>query len=82
MQFRVDALNYFPWGFRSLTLDRDALAAGNLAIDSASGIFPDGLVFDIPNSDSEPPPKPLAADFDPMHTTTDVHLTVASLVER
>jgi type VI secretion system protein ImpJ len=76
MQFRVDALNYFPWGFRSLTLDRDALAAGNLAIDSASGIFPDGLVFDIPNSDLAPLPKPLAAYFDPTRTTIDVHLAV------
>ena len=76
MQFRVDALNYFPWGFRSLTLDRDALAAGNLAIDSASGIFPDGLVFDIPNSDLAPLPKPLAAYFDPTCTTIDVHLAV------
>ena len=76
MQFRVDALNYFPWGFRSLTLDRDALAAGNLAIDSASGIFPDGLVFDIPNYDLAPSPKPLAAYFDPTRTTIDVHLAV------
>jgi len=76
MQFRVDALNFFPWGFRSLTLDRDALAGGDLAIDSASGIFPDGLVFDIPNSDSAPPPKPLAAYFDPTRDTIDIHLAV------
>jgi type VI secretion system protein ImpJ len=76
MQFRVDALNYFPWGFRTLSLDRDALAGGTLAIDSASGIFQDGLVFDIPNSDSAPPPKPLDAYFDPTHTTIDVHLAV------
>ena len=76
LQFRVDALNFFPWGFRSLTLDRDALAGGDLAIDSASGIFPDGLVFDIPNSDSAPPPKPLAAYFDPTRDTIDIHLAV------
>jgi len=76
LQFRVDALNYFPWGFRSLTLDRDALAAGNLAIDAASGIFPDGLVFDIPNSDLAPAPKPLAAYFDPTRSSIDIHLAV------
>jgi type VI secretion system protein ImpJ len=45
MQFRTDALNSFPWGFRTLTINREALAAGNFAIDSASGIFPDGLVL-------------------------------------
>jgi type VI secretion system protein ImpJ len=76
MQFRMDALNFFPWGFSSLRLDRDALAGGNLAIDWASGIFPDGLVFEIPNSDLAPAPKPLAAYFDPTHDTIDVHLAV------
>ena len=76
LQFRVDALNFFPWGFRTLTLDREALAGGNLAIDSASGIFPDGLIFDIPASDPPPAPKPLASYFDPMHDTIDVFLAV------
>ncbi|MGH9581446.1 MAG: type VI secretion system baseplate subunit TssK, partial [Bryobacteraceae bacterium] len=51
LQFRSDALSFFPWGFRELAIDREALAGGNLKIDSASGIFPDGLIFDIPASD-------------------------------
>ncbi|HEX4230444.1 MAG TPA: type VI secretion system baseplate subunit TssK [Bryobacteraceae bacterium] len=76
LQFRVDALNFFPWGFRTLTLNREALAGGNLAIDEASGIFPDGLIFDIPASDPPPPPKPLASYFDPMHEAVDVYLAV------
>ncbi|HEX4808221.1 MAG TPA: type VI secretion system baseplate subunit TssK [Bryobacteraceae bacterium] len=76
LQFRVDALNFFPWGFRTLTLDREALAGGNLAIDAASGIFPDGLIFDIPGSDPPPPPKPLASYFDMTHETIDVYLAV------
>jgi type VI secretion system protein ImpJ len=76
LQFRVDALNFFPWGFRTLTLDREALAGGHLAIDTASGIFPDGLVFDIPNSDPPPPPKPLASYFEPTRPTIDIHLAV------
>jgi len=76
LQFRTDALNSFPWGFRTLTIDREALAAGNFAIDSASGIFPDGLVFEIPESDSAPLQKPLASYFEPTHETIDVHLAV------
>src|SRR5579875_421968 len=76
LQFRVDSLNYFPWGFRSLTLNREALAGGNLAIDHASGIFPDGLVFDIPESDAAPLPKPLASYFDMRRDTVDVYLAV------
>ncbi len=76
LQFRLDALNFLPWGFRSLSINREALAGGNLAIDSASGIFPDGLVFDIPDSDHAPLPKPLAGYFEPTHDTIDVHLAV------
>ncbi len=76
LQFRLDSLNTFPWGFRALALDWEALAAGNLALEKATGILPDGLAFDIPASDPAPPAKPLASYFDPTHPTIDVHLAV------
>ncbi len=76
LQFRVDGLNFSPWGFRTLTINREALAAGHLAIDSASGLFPDGLIFDIPESDTAPAPKPLASYFDPTRETVDIFLAV------
>ncbi|HEY7304101.1 MAG TPA: type VI secretion system baseplate subunit TssK [Bryobacteraceae bacterium] len=76
LQFRMDGLSFFPWGLRTLTINREALAGGNLAIDIASGIFPDGLVFDIPESDPAPLPKPLAGYFDALHETIDVYLAV------
>ena len=76
LQFRTDALNSFPWGFRTLTINREALAAGDFAIDTASGIFPDGLVFEIPESDTAPASKPLASYFSVTHDTVDVHLAV------
>jgi type VI secretion system protein ImpJ len=76
LQFRVDSLNFHPWGFRTLEISREALAGGNLAIDSGSGIFPDGLVFDIPGADPVPFPKPLASYFEPGKDTIDVFLAV------
>lgn len=76
LQFRIDALNFFPWGFRTLTINREALAGGNLAIDTASGIFPDGLLFDIPDSDPAPLPKPLASYFEPTRETIDIYFAV------
>src|SRR5579875_2599268 len=76
LQFRTDALNFSPWGFRTLTISREALAAGDLAIDKASGIFPDGLVFDIPDSDAAPAAKPLGSYFEPTRNTIDIHLAV------
>jgi len=76
LQFRTDALNPFPWGFRTLTINREALAAGDFAIDHASGIFPDGLVFEIPESDTAPAPKSLASYFSMTRDTIDVYLAV------
>ncbi len=64
LNFRLDALNFCPWGFSTVQLDQQALAGGNLAIATASGIFPDGLLFDIPDCDPAPPPKPLEHYFD------------------
>ena len=59
VNFRVDALSFCPWGFLTLEIDRQALAGGYFAILKASGLFPDGLAFDIPSADPAPAPKPL-----------------------
>jgi type VI secretion system protein ImpJ len=76
LQFHLDSLAFRPWGFRSLQVDREALAAGSFCISSATGILPDGLLFDIPDSDAAPPPKLLADCFDPDQTSLDLHLAV------
>ena len=81
-RFHLDSLSFRPWGFRSLQISREGLAAGSLGISSASGIFPDGLLFDIPGSDSAPPPKLLAECFEPDQTTLDVYLSVPQYRER
>ena len=54
LRFQLEALSYQPWGFSELQINQEALAAGNFQITRATGIFPDGLVFDIPNSDLAP----------------------------
>lgn len=59
LAFRLAAHSCFPWGFRDLAIDREALAGGNLALSRATGIFQDGLLFDIPGSDPAPAPTPL-----------------------
>ncbi len=76
LHFQLDALTVAPWGFQRLELDREALAGGTLAISAASGIFPDGLLFDFPGADSAPAPKQLDDSWAPDQTTLDVYLTV------
>jgi type VI secretion system protein ImpJ len=76
LQFRLEALNFRPWGFRELRIDEEALAGGNFAISSASGLFPDGLAFEIPDSDPAPAPKPFVPFFDPDEQTLDIYLAI------
>lgn len=82
LHFNMRALNFRPWGFQRLKIDQVELAAGNFAIAEASGILPDGLLFDMPNSDPAPPLRPLADQFGPDQVTIDVYLTVPDYRER
>ncbi|HUQ93555.1 MAG TPA: type VI secretion system baseplate subunit TssK [Bryobacteraceae bacterium] len=82
MQFQMEALSSYPWGFRELRLDQEALAAGNIAVSRASGIFPDGLLFDVPNADPAPSLRPIAEYFEKDQTTCDVYLAIPGYRER
>lgn len=82
LQFRLEALNFQPWGFRRLYIDQEALQAGQLALAAAEGIMPDGLPFDIPDSDPAPPPKALAQHFEGDPDTVDVFLAIPAYRER
>ena len=76
LQFRSDALQFRPWGFNSLKINHEALGGGSFAIHEASGIFPDGLLFEIPTSDPAPPAKPLAGYFEPDQKFIDLYLAI------
>jgi type VI secretion system protein ImpJ len=80
--FRLEALNFRPWGFQRLQLDYAKLAAGTFAITSATGILPDGLLFDMPNADPVPPSKPLADAFEPDEDTVDIYMAIPVHRER
>jgi type VI secretion system protein ImpJ len=76
LHFRLNALQFQPWGFHALQIDREALASGTFLLNNASGIFPDGLLFDIPRSDAAPPPKLLTDSFGPDQNELDVYLAI------
>jgi type VI secretion system protein ImpJ len=60
VESRCQALAPYGWGFSELELERDLLTVGKLAIRRASGVFPDGTPFRIP--DDDPVPLPLEPD--------------------
>jgi type VI secretion system protein ImpJ len=82
LQFQLEGLSFRPWGFRSLQLSQEALAAGSFGISRASGILPDGLLFEIPDSDGAPPPKLLPDCFEADQTSCDLYLAVPHYRER
>ena len=76
LQFHLDALSFRPYGFLRLAIDQEALATGFVSISSAAGIFPDGLLFDVPESDPPPARRPVAEYFQPDTDTLDVYLAL------
>ena len=82
LQFHLENLAFRPWGFAEMQISQELLAGGSFGISSASGIFSDGLMFDIPGSDAAPPPKPLADSFETDQTTLDLYLAVPQYRER
>jgi type VI secretion system protein ImpJ len=54
---RSAALRSHSWGFTELQIERELLAVGKLSLKRASGVFPDGTPFSMP--DDEPLPAPL-----------------------
>jgi type VI secretion system protein ImpJ len=76
LNFRLQALKFCPWGFTSITIDQERLADGDFLLSKAAGIFPDGLLFDLPDTDPAPPSKALGEFFDPGTKSIDLYLTV------
>ncbi|HXN49323.1 MAG TPA: type VI secretion system baseplate subunit TssK [Bryobacteraceae bacterium] len=80
--FTLGSLNYRPWGFGRLSVNQEALAGGVLSINAATGLFPEGMPFDIPDADPAPPPKPLDQHFEPDQNSLDVYLSIPHYRER
>ena len=78
LQFRLEALNFRPWGFSDLEIDHEAIASGRFALHRAAGLMPDGLPFEIPAVDEAPPAKPLIEYFGPDQKELDVYLAIPS----
>ena len=82
LEFKLGALRFCPWGFSELQIDREALSTGTLLLSRASGFFPDGLGFEIPDSDSAPGARPVEQFFGPDQSTLDVFLAIPQQRDR
>lgn len=71
LALRIKGLLADAWGFHSLKIDEAFLPMGKLVISQASGLLPDGTLFQL---DSDP--TPLALDIPANQTDTDIYLTL------
>jgi type VI secretion system protein ImpJ len=76
--FVVSNLWHQPWGLLHYALDQESISNGNLALLHASGVFPDGLPFDLPNSDPPPPVRNLIDAFPATDSVLNLFLAVPS----
>ncbi len=69
-------LHQEPWGFLHFSIDAAALRNGVATLSYASGILPDGLIFDLPDCDAPPPPLPLDKVFTPTDSEVLLYLGI------
>src|SRR5215471_15964840 len=74
--FATSSLWFAPYGVAGCELDADALQNGTLSLLHARGIFPDGLVFDMPECDTLPPARTIANLFPPTADRMTVSLAI------
>jgi type VI secretion system protein ImpJ len=65
-----------PWGFLHFSIDTEALRNGLAILSFASGILPDGLIFDLPDCDSVPDPAHLNNLFASTDSEIILHLAI------
>lgn len=71
MKSRTQLLGSYIWGFFNLEIDAQPLNRGKLVISAASGVLPDGSLFDLSGN-----PQALALDIPPNTGNTSVYLAL------
>jgi type VI secretion system protein ImpJ len=69
-------LRQHPWGFLHFSIDTEAMRNGLAVLSFASGILPDGLIFDLPDCDLAPEPAQLNDLFASTDSEIILHLAI------
>jgi type VI secretion system protein ImpJ len=75
-QYRFRSSNYANWGVTVLTIDPAALANGVVSLVRARGVMPDGLTFDMPDSNEAPAGRSITGHFQTNEDALDVYLAI------
>jgi len=80
MNFVTSSLWRDAFGFAGLQFDKDALRNGTLVLTHARGLLEDGLIFDLPSSDSAPKPRDFASLFSPVADHLTMYLAIPGVI--
>lgn len=76
LQFATAGLSAHSFGFLGGEMNREALRNGTLSLSHARGIFPDGLLFKMPELDPLPPARSLSSVFPADRDRVTVFLSI------
>jgi type VI secretion system protein ImpJ len=76
VRFAVSSLWFEAWGLIGYELDAEALRNGTVSLSHCRGVFPDGLLFNMPDSDALPAPRNIADLFPPVRDSLLLMLAV------
>lgn len=76
IQFITSALWFAPYGLIRWSVDPEALRNDTLAVQHASGVFPDGLFFQMPECDALPEAINLDEKISPIRNAATILLAV------
>src|SRR5262245_30019630 len=62
VETRCQSLIPHSWGFTAIEFERDLLSIGKVALRRATGVFPDGTPFQLPDDDPLPAPIDIGTD--------------------
>jgi type VI secretion system protein ImpJ len=82
VQFETSTLWFEGWGFTGYELDAEALQNGTVSLIHARGVLPDGLPFQMPESDPLPAARNIADLFPPTSDSVTLLLAVPALQTR
>jgi len=71
-----------PWGFLHFSLDTEAMRNGLAILNFASGILPDGLIFDLPDCDTVPEPAQLSNLFSSTDSEITLYLAIPPRIDQ
>ena len=77
VHFAMASLYFAPFGVGGFELDPEALQNGTLSLVHARGVFPDGLVFQMPDADPLPAAREISELFSPIRESVVAHLAIS-----